>query len=54
MCNLKLFLPIIGKIISKDKSAYKYLQSSIFDFAKNIDVFKELENQNFTRINQTN
>ncbi|MBN2778702.1 MAG: bifunctional demethylmenaquinone methyltransferase/2-methoxy-6-polyprenyl-1,4-benzoquinol methylase UbiE, partial [Bacteroidales bacterium] len=51
---LKLFLPIIGKMVSKDKSAYKYLQSSIFDFAKNIDVFKELENQNFTRINQTN
>ena len=51
---LKLFLPIIGRIISKDKSAYKYLQSSIFDFAKNVDVFKELEKQNFTKINQTN
>jgi demethylmenaquinone methyltransferase/2-methoxy-6-polyprenyl-1,4-benzoquinol methylase len=51
---LKLFLPIIGRIISKDKSAYKYLQSSIFDFAKNVDVIQELENQNFTKLNQTN
>lgn len=51
---LKLFLPIIGRIVSKDKSAYKYLQSSIFDFAKNVDVIQELKNQNFTKLNQTN
>lgn len=50
---LKIFLPLIGRIVSKDKSAYQYLQSSIFDFAKNIDVFKFLETQNLHKINQT-
>jgi demethylmenaquinone methyltransferase/2-methoxy-6-polyprenyl-1,4-benzoquinol methylase len=49
---LKLLLPLIGRLVSKNKSAYKYLQSSIFDFAKNIDVFKLLENNNLSKINE--
>lgn len=50
--HLKLVLPIVGRIISKNKSAYKYLQSSIFDFAKNVDVFKLLANNNLKKINE--
>jgi len=50
---LKLFLPLIGSMVSKDKSAYKYLQTSIFDFAKNVDVFTALERQNFNKHSQS-
>ena len=50
---LKLFLPIIGRLVSKNKSAYKYLQSSIFDFAKNINVFEVLLKNKFKKINET-
>jgi demethylmenaquinone methyltransferase/2-methoxy-6-polyprenyl-1,4-benzoquinol methylase len=49
---LKLILPIVGRIVSNNKSAYKYLQSSIFDFAKNVDVFKLLEANKLTKINE--
>ena len=49
---LRVFLPIIGRIVSKDKSAYKYLQSSIFNFAKNIRVFDELEKQGLIKLDQ--
>ncbi len=51
---LKVFLPIIGHMISRDKSAYKYLQTSIFDFAKNINVFDELEKQGLKKLNKKN
>lgn len=40
---LNLFIPIWGRIISKDKSAYKYLSSSIREFSKNINVDEHLE-----------
>ena len=49
---LKIYLPIMGRIISKDKSAYKYLQSSIFDFAENVDVFEVLETSNLNKLSE--
>ncbi|MBA4250430.1 MAG: bifunctional demethylmenaquinone methyltransferase/2-methoxy-6-polyprenyl-1,4-benzoquinol methylase UbiE [Chlorobiaceae bacterium] len=36
----KHILPIIGKIISKDKSAYTYLPDSVEEFDKNVDLEK--------------
>jgi demethylmenaquinone methyltransferase/2-methoxy-6-polyprenyl-1,4-benzoquinol methylase len=51
---LKVFLPIIGRMVSRDKSAYKYLKTSIFDFAKNINVFDELEKQGLKKLNKKN
>ncbi|PLX09079.1 MAG: bifunctional demethylmenaquinone methyltransferase/2-methoxy-6-polyprenyl-1,4-benzoquinol methylase UbiE [Marinilabiliales bacterium] len=48
---LRLFLPIIGRLVSRDKKAYKYLQASIFDFAKNVDVIQLLEAKGFTKRN---
>ncbi len=49
---LKLILPIVGRLVSKNKLAYKYLQSSIFDFAKNVEVFKLLEQNNLKKISE--
>jgi len=50
--HLKVFLPIVGRIVSKDRSAYKYLQSSIFDFAENVDVFDLLQKNNLEKVNE--
>jgi len=49
---LKIFLPFIGKMVSKDKSAYKYLQASIFDFAENVDVFQILSKCNLSKLSE--
>ncbi len=50
--HLKIFLPLVGRVVSKDKSAYKYLQTSIFDFAENIDVFMLLQKNNLEKVNE--
>lgn len=38
----KRFLPLIGKIVSKDKSAYSYLPQSVEDFPKPLDFMQIL------------
>lgn len=52
--HLKVFLPIIGRMVSKDKSAYKYLQSSIFDFSEKVDVFKILKENSLEKVKEKN
>ncbi len=49
---LKIFLPIIGQIISKDKTAYRYLQRSIIDFVNKVNVFDELKKHGLYKIKQ--
>ncbi len=49
---LKIFLPFMGKMVSKNKSAYKYLQSSIFDFAESVNVFEVLLKCNLTKLSE--
>lgn len=48
--HLKIFLPLLGRIISKDKTAYKYLRASILDFSKKTDVHKELTDCGFKKM----
>ncbi|MBX2975377.1 MAG: ubiquinone/menaquinone biosynthesis methyltransferase [Ignavibacteriaceae bacterium] len=43
-------LPLIGKIISKDKSAYTYLPESVEDFDKNVDLEKLLSTAGFRKV----
>ncbi len=40
-------LPFIGKTISKDKEAYKYLPNSVDEFEKNIDLVELLKKNGF-------
>lgn len=44
---LKGFIPLWGRIISKDKAAYQYLSASIKEFSKSINVEKQLEVNKF-------
>ncbi len=44
---LKTFVPLWGRIVAKDKSAYKYLSSSIKEFSKKIEVEKYLASVGF-------
>lgn len=44
-------LPFIGKIISKDNEAYRYLPDSVNDFDANVDLVKLLSNSGFAKIN---
>ncbi|MEG8946054.1 bifunctional demethylmenaquinone methyltransferase/2-methoxy-6-polyprenyl-1,4-benzoquinol methylase UbiE [Rosettibacter firmus] len=43
-------LPFIGKIISKDKEAYRYLPESVGDFENKIDLVKLLKDCGFNNI----
>lgn len=43
-------LPFIGKIISKDNEAYKYLPDSVNDFDANVNLEKLLSNSGFSNI----
>jgi demethylmenaquinone methyltransferase/2-methoxy-6-polyprenyl-1,4-benzoquinol methylase len=45
-------LPVIGKLISKDKEAYNYLPESVNSFDTNIDLAKILEETQFQNINK--
>lgn len=52
----KYILPLIGRMVSKDKSAYTYLPESVEDFDKNVDLVKLLKEAGFktaTRHNLT-
>ncbi len=44
---LKFFIPLIGGGISKDRNAYEYLQTSIFEFNKNVNIRNMLIKRNF-------
>lgn len=43
----KQILPFIGKIVSKDNSAYTYLPESVYQFPERKDFIKELEKVGF-------
>lgn len=43
-------LPLIGRIISKDKEAYRYLPESVGEFDKNVDLTALLKERNFKNI----
>jgi demethylmenaquinone methyltransferase/2-methoxy-6-polyprenyl-1,4-benzoquinol methylase len=45
---LKGFIPLWGRIISKDKAAYQYLSASIKEFSKTIEVEKQLDENGFS------
>lgn len=47
----KRILPIIGKIISKDKSAYYYLPESVFNFPEKEEFISYLKVAGFKEIN---
>jgi demethylmenaquinone methyltransferase / 2-methoxy-6-polyprenyl-1,4-benzoquinol methylase len=49
---LRTIIPVIGKIFAKNRQAYQYLSRSIVDFAKNTEVFKNLESNGFKKLNQ--
>lgn len=43
-------LPFIGRIISKDKSAYTYLPESVGEFDKKVDLATKLKNCGFAKV----
>jgi len=51
---LNLIIPFYGRIISKNKQAYKYLSKSIVDFARNVDLTCKLEQAGFSDIKVKN
>ncbi|MBI9073096.1 MAG: bifunctional demethylmenaquinone methyltransferase/2-methoxy-6-polyprenyl-1,4-benzoquinol methylase UbiE [Melioribacteraceae bacterium] len=46
----KYMLPLIGKIISKDKSAYQYLPDSVEEFDKKVNLKEILSRCGFSKI----
>ena len=49
----KHIMPFIGGLVSKDKSAYKYLYSSVIHFPKPHEFIKHLQNVGFSSIEHT-
>ena len=47
---LKAFLPITGKLISRNFKAYKYLSDSIIDFSKNNNIPEILKTAGFEKL----
>ncbi|MEJ5351028.1 MAG: bifunctional demethylmenaquinone methyltransferase/2-methoxy-6-polyprenyl-1,4-benzoquinol methylase UbiE [Melioribacteraceae bacterium] len=45
-------LPLIGKLISKDKEAYKYLPESVGEFDKKINLIELLTQAGFSKVEQ--
>lgn len=45
---LKFFVPLIGKICTKEPVAYHYLSSTVKDFTPPSEIKKKLEEHNFT------
>ena len=43
-------LPFVGRIISKDNEAYKYLPESVGEFDKNVDLVSLFEQSGFTKV----
>ncbi|MCK9424715.1 MAG: bifunctional demethylmenaquinone methyltransferase/2-methoxy-6-polyprenyl-1,4-benzoquinol methylase UbiE [Ignavibacteriaceae bacterium] len=50
----KFILPVIGRIISKDKRAYTYLPDSVEEFDKSIDLVKLFYNAGFKTVKRYN
>lgn len=46
----KYILPIIGRIVSKDQSAYTYLPESVEDFDRNVDLVKLFYEAGFRKV----
>lgn len=53
MIYLKLLLPLCGKLSKEQKKAYKYLSTSIVDFARKTDVIAVLESKGFVNVKTT-
>ena len=47
-------LPFIGKVISKDNTAYKYLMKSVKDFPKGEEFLKHMKNCGFENLSYKN
>ena len=45
-------MPLIGKLISKDKEAYKYLPESVGEFDKKINLIELLTHAGFSKVEQ--
>lgn len=45
---LKFFVPFIGKICTKEPTAYRYLSSTVKEFTPPSEIKKQLEEHNFT------
>jgi demethylmenaquinone methyltransferase/2-methoxy-6-polyprenyl-1,4-benzoquinol methylase len=43
-------LPFVGRLISKDNEAYKYLPESVGEFDKNVDLVSLFEQSGFTKV----
>ncbi len=50
----KNILPIIGKIISRDKNAYEYLPDSVMEFDRHINLPEMLTNLGFKKVKLIN
>lgn len=51
---LNTIIPLWGSIISKDKTAYKYLSSSIINFAKNVNINASIAKAGFKNLKTKN
>jgi len=47
---LRTYIPLIGKLITKDKAAYNYLKSSVLQFLSPEELIKIAEDIGFTKI----
>jgi len=50
----KFVLPVVGRIVSKDKRAYTYLPDSVEEFDKSIDLVKLFYDAGFKSVQRTN
>jgi len=50
----KFVLPVVGRIVSKDKQAYTYLPDSVEEFDKSIDLVKLFYAAGFKSVQRTN
>lgn len=46
-------LPFVGKVISKDPTAYTYLPESVNEFDKKVDLVRILKNAGFRKVGRT-
>lgn len=46
---LKILVPVIGKIVSKNNSAYYYLKDSIIEFSSNVNIPELLKSEKFKK-----
>ncbi len=50
----KKVLPVVGRIISGDATAYTYLPTSVEEFDQKVDLVKELKDAGFSRVTRKN